>query len=70
VAFFPDGRLLASGSDDRTVRVWDVETGTEVRLFGGQMFSGRIRGVAVSPDGERLAAGTSDGKVKNWEVSR
>jgi COMPASS component SWD3 len=35
VAFSPDGRLLASGSDDQTVKLWDVETGQEVRTLRG-----------------------------------
>jgi COMPASS component SWD3 len=45
VAFSPDGRLLASGSDDQTVKLWDVETGQEVRTLRGHTVFGVERGL-------------------------
>jgi WD40 repeat protein len=66
VAFSPDGRLLASGSEDNTVKLWDVETGQEVRTLRGH--TDRVWSVAFSPDGRRLASGSEDNTVKLWDV--
>jgi WD40 repeat protein len=54
IAFSPDGKRLAIGSQQQTVKVWDAETGQELYIFqdGG-------RSVAFSPDGRRLAGGWS-----------
>ena len=55
LAFHPDGRTLASGSWDKTIRIWDVETSTEVMSFRSMV--GKIYSLAYSPDGLQLAAG-------------
>jgi len=47
----PDGRRILSGSNDRTVRLWDVETGKELRVFEGH--TDHVVSVAFSPDGRR-----------------
>ncbi|MBX3400032.1 MAG: protein kinase [Gemmataceae bacterium] len=57
-AFSTDGRRIASGSDDQTVCVWDVETGR--RLFEGVGHLGRVNTLAFSPDGRTLASGSHD----------
>src|SRR6187397_2160189 len=51
VAFSPDGRRLLTGSRDKTAKLWDAETGKEIRSFAGH--SAEVYGVAFSPDGRR-----------------
>ena len=60
LAFTPDGRQLVSASQDKTVRVWDVDTGKTVRIIRGETGPGSwgtIYAMALSPDGRWLAVG-------------
>jgi len=66
-AFSPNGRLTVSGSDDSTLKLWEVFTGREVRTFTG--ISANVTAVAFSPDGSLILSGHNDGTLAFWEVS-
>ena len=67
ISFSPDGRYLASGSRDKTVKLWDVSSGREIKTLTGH--SDDVRSVSFSPDGSYLASGSSDKTIKLWDVS-
>jgi WD40 repeat protein len=66
LAFSPDGRLLALGGTDRTVGLWDVETGKQMMTFRGHGHA--VTGVAFAPDGKRLVSAAQDGTIKIWSL--
>ena len=62
IAFSQDGQLLASASDDGTVRLWDPATGEHKQTLQGH--SGPVSAVAFSQDGQLLASASDDGMVR------
>jgi WD40 repeat protein len=67
VAFSSDGSRIVSGSDDRSVRVWDALTGGEKHVLNGHTDS--VRSVAFSSDGSRIVSGSGDKSVRVWGMS-
>lgn len=67
VAVSPDGRQVASGSEDNTVRLWSLETGRQLAAFNWH--SETVKAVAFSPDGRFLASGGHDNALKLWDTS-
>ena len=66
VVFSHDSRLLASGSQDRTVKIWDAETGECLKVLCGHR--GFVKSVAFSGDSQLLASGSWDLTVKVWDT--
>ena len=66
LAFTPNGRFLASGGEDRIVRLWDAQTGSLVRALAGHTKGVRV--VAFTPDGKLLVSASNDQTMKIWDV--
>jgi WD40 repeat protein len=67
VAWSPDGRQLATASEDRTVRIWDTDSGDELATLAGHR--DEVWAVAWSPDGRRLATGSRDRTARIWDAN-
>lgn len=64
--FSPDGSKLASGSQDKSVRIWDIESGKLLKTLSGH--KGMILDLGFSPDGAYLVSGAIDGTARVWNV--
>jgi WD40 repeat protein len=67
VAFTRDGRTVASGSQDTTVRVWDVATGKQLNVL--EQHGATVQQLAFTADGRTLASAGMDGQLILWEVA-
>lgn len=67
VAVAPEGRQVATASDDRSLRLWDLSSGKVLRSFLGH--ESYVKCVAFSPDGKQLVSGGTDQTVRLWEVA-
>ena len=67
VVYSPDGQHIISGSEDRTIRIWDAETGAPV----GDPLEGHtdsVWSVAYSPDGQHIVSGSDDSTIRTWDA--
>lgn len=66
IAISPDGQTVATGGDDRTIILWNLNTGNRLYTFFGQR--GAVLSVAISPDGQALVGGGLDQTIINWKI--
>ncbi|NET02667.1 MAG: TIR domain-containing protein [Sphaerospermopsis sp. SIO1G1] len=66
VSYSPDGKTLASGSRDKTIKLWDIETGKQIRTLIGH--NSYVNSISYSPDGKTLASGSFDNTIILWDV--
>src|SRR5438067_1326087 len=65
IAWSPDGRVLASGDNDNTIRLWDGRTGQPLRTLEGHPLY--ATSLAWSPDGRVLVSGSGDNTIRLWD---
>jgi WD40 repeat protein len=68
LAMSPDGKTLASGSFDKTIKLWNLATGQQTRTLTAN--SDAVQSIAFSRDGTTLVSGNEDNTIKIWRISR
>jgi WD40 repeat protein len=66
ISFSKDGKYIATGSEDRTIKLWDILTGREIRTILGH--SDKINSILFSPDSRYIASASSDNTIKIFEI--
>lgn len=66
LAISPDGKILASGSWDRTIKLWNIKTGRQIKTF--ENYIAPVYAIIFSPDGKTLASASDSGKMILWNV--
>jgi WD40 repeat protein len=64
--YSPDGKKVATASGDNTIKIWDAESGNELRTLTGHSES--VRSLAISPDGRQIVSGSNDKTIKLWNM--
>ena len=67
VAFSPDGKYALSANEDQTIRLWNVDTGEEVRRFVGD--TDKVNSLAFSPEGKSVLTASDDSTIRLWDVA-
>ncbi|WP_109011553.1 PD40 domain-containing protein [Nostoc commune] len=67
VVFSPDGKTLAFASNDKTIKLWNLDTGKEITTLRGH--SNYVTSVVFSPDGKTLASASRDNTIKLWNLN-
>ena len=66
LVFSPDGTLLVSGSKDKTIKLWDMQTGGVIKTFQGH--TDKVNSVSISADCTTIASGSRDQTIKLWNI--
>ena len=66
ITFSPDGRAALSGSNDYTLKLWDIASGKELHTFAGHKYD--VACVAISPNGHAALSGSRDKTLKLWDI--
>ena len=66
IAITPDGKHIVSGAWDKTIKLWELNSGKELRSFEGHTRC--VNSIAITPDGKHIVSGSADGTIKIWEL--